>query len=181
MLLWARKTKCIKCKILFKNRDLVCDVCDAKNDQSPSVLWDGWITIIIIIILVTKCVDNSCKCAPHLVIWHRGQNYMLTMSVCLFRCFCKSIETSWPKWWHKHIEHLVCFLLKYCKMTVTDGTQTQEWMETFVLRPNEMLHLFCTRQYKHKSDGRLLFFLYGNKVPIECQDACNAPNPHFLS
>lgn len=79
-------------------------------------------------------MDNACKCAPQLVVWHRGQSYMLTIAVRLLHCFCKSIKTSWLlKWWHKHIEHLVCYeKVAKCQLT-PDGTQTQQFVDTIVL------------------------------------------------
>lgn len=134
---------------------------------------------------MTKCVDmdNACKCAPQLVVWHRGQSYMLTIAVRLLHCFCKSIKTSWLlKWWHKHIEHLVCFeKVAKCQLT-PDGTQTQQFVDTIVLW-DQIESYICsaigsTNIIIWLYESICIFFPNCNKVPRRCQDTCNAPYPH---
>lgn len=143
------------------------------NAQSPPecVLWGGWIAV-----LVTKCVnmDNACRCAPQLVVWHRGQSYMLTIAVRLLRCFCKSIQTSWLlKWWHKHIEHLVCFEKVAKRQLTPDGTQTQQFVDTIVLW-DQMKSYICsaidsTNIIMWLYESICIFFLIVTKCPEDAK------------
>lgn len=91
---FEREKNCIKCKILFKNRDLVY-VCDAKMynylQKSFSGV-DGW---------QFKWWNVWTMHASALHTLSYGTEVKITCLQYLFAC---SAETLWPKWWPKHIE-----------------------------------------------------------------------------